>query len=258
MKPTITVNFRAQHRAISLLFLIFSVTLPLAGCTATNNKLHTTDTQTNQINTNSSNNSLKSLENIKTFRGLYIYGHEVRSFTPCNSDKEYWALDNTNGDIVAVYSRLTHKPYSPIFVEVQGILSQAPLDGFGADYDETLTIQKLTHASSAQEGWGCREKYGEFTFKAQGNEPGWTILISPDQIKFSSINFETPLLFPASPSQELNGSITYKSTKDGHTASITLSPIRSIDSMSGEVFGWKAEAEIDGTQYQGQAKRGDL
>jgi len=200
--------------------------------------------------------STKSLDKTTTFRGLYIFGHEVRSFTPCGDTKKFWAIDKTNGEIISTHTRMTHEPYQQMFVEVRGYLTDTPQDGFGADYDGTIIINELIHAST--EGWGCREKYGEFIYKAQGNEPGWTVFITPDEIRFTSINHEDPIVFPYSPPTTPGAQAVYDSSNNKNSIRTILIREQCSNTMSNELFGWSANVNIDGIKYEGCAKKGDL
>jgi len=238
-------------------YLLFCAVVFMAGCQATNFTPSTTLSNENDSNPLHGNDTGKSLKNIETYRGLFIWGHEVRSFSLCGSSEELWVIDKTNGDAKAIHTILTNKPYQPIFVEIKGIRGNAPKDGFGADYSGAIVFEELIHASKVEESWACREKYSEFIFKAQGNEPGWTIFITKSGIRFSSINHEKPFDFPlVKPTR--HGTISIYSTQhDNHSLKLVINRTRCSDTMSDEMFGWKAEATLDGTLYSGCAKRGD-
>ena len=119
------------------------------------------------------------------FRGHLILGHEVRSFTPCEKEVEYWVLDQTGGELKDIYQKLTHKAYQPIYVEVRGVVEPPPSDGFGADYDRQLTVAELRRAGL--ETRGCAENLRDIIFRASGNEPFWNVEISESGIFFSEL-----------------------------------------------------------------------
>ena len=87
-------------------------------------------------------------------RGLTVFGHEVRSFKPCGSETSLWAVDSS-GLLWDLYTEMTVQdpPYQSVFVTVEGRLSAAPRDGFGADYAGTLFVDEVLYV--AREGFGC-------------------------------------------------------------------------------------------------------
>lgn len=118
------------------------------------------------------------------FFGYWVFGHEVRSFTPCGrNEPEYWVMGDSPaiGDLKETYLRLmadsitvatttvpvatptstdtatstpvaTPEPtyisaYTPLFVVVVGKIVDAPTDGFGADYEHGINISNIILAS---------------------------------------------------------------------------------------------------------------
>ena len=77
--------------------------------------------------------------------GLYVWGHEVRSFRPCGSAEDLWVvgapevLDPVNEE----YRKLADTPYQPVFVRFEGKLSEAPTGGFGAEYDGAFRVRDV-------------------------------------------------------------------------------------------------------------------
>lgn len=233
---------------------LFIVLILISGCQKSTHQAISNRSTHNQHIQSNFNEIEKGLEKHKTFRGLFRYGHEIRSFNQCGETDQLWVFDNTDGDIANVYQRLEVPPYQPIFVEFQGNMKPTPLNGFGADYDGAISVEKVTHASNPNESWGCREKYSDFIFKAQGNEPGWTVFIRINDVSFSSINHETPLLFSNTDEMEM-GKQVFKS--NDHELKVKFTQKKCTDTMSGEIFGWQVKAILDGTSYSGCAKKGD-
>jgi uncharacterized membrane protein len=195
----------------------------------------------------------ESERTVRTFRGHLVLGHEVRSFKPCGSDQESWVLDRTGGDLWAVYRKLTNQPYQPIYVEVRGLTGPAPRDGFGAEYDNQLTIMELRRAGV--ETRGCEEDFGAFEFRASGNEPFWNVVISKDAVVFSELG-KPRLAFPYVEPRVSAGRWWYSSKNDGRSIEIIIDEIRCIDSMSGEHFSFAAKVVLDGRTYTGCAREG--
>jgi len=195
----------------------------------------------------------ESERSIREFRGHLILGHEVRSFKPCGSEQESWILDRTGGDLSDVYRKLANQPYQPIYVEVRGLTGPPPRDGFGAAYDNQLTIMELRRAGV--ETRGCEEDLGGFEFRASGNEPFWNVVISKDAVVFSELD-KPPLTFPYAEPRVCAGSWGYSSKTDGTSIEIFIDEIRCVDSMSGEHFSFAVKVILDGRAYTGCGRKG--
>jgi uncharacterized membrane protein/heat shock protein HslJ len=190
------------------------------------------------------------------FRGHLVLGHEVRSFTPCERNVEYWVLDQTGGDLWKVYKELTHQPYQPIYVEVLGHLGSPPVDGFGADYDRQVTVRELRRAGI--ETPGCAEDLKNILFRASGNEPFWNAQISENSIIFSEMG-KPQLSFP-SPHPEVSDNrwafVSKTQAPDQHDIRISITAKKCSDTMSGELFSFSAQVGLDGNKYVGCAREG--
>jgi len=195
----------------------------------------------------------ESERTVRTFRGHLVLGHEVRSFKPCGSDQESWVLDSTGGDLWEVYRKLTNEPYKPIYVEVRGLTGPAPRDGFGAEYDNQLTIVELRRAGA--ETRGCEEDLGGFDFRASGNEPFWNVIISKDAVVFSELG-KPQLTFPYAQPRVSATTWGYSSKNDRTNIEIIINEIRCIDSMSGEHFSFAAKVLFNGRVYTGCVREG--
>lgn len=88
-----------------------------------------------------------------TLKGHFIYGHEVRSFSPCGSDKKFWVLDKMD-ELKNHYEELTkdQKPYTPIFAEIEFIDKGKSDEGFAADYDGVYEVLKVVKTTETTEG----------------------------------------------------------------------------------------------------------
>ncbi len=193
-----------------------------------------------------------------SFRGHLVLGHEVRSFTPCEKKVEYWVYDKTGGDLWKVYKELTHQPYQPIYVEVLGRLGLPPSDGFGADYDQQVTVRELRRAGL--ETRGCAEDLKDILFRASGNEPFWNVQISESNIVFSVMG-KPQLTFPHAHPELSDGRWVFVSKikePAQHDIRISIIEKRCIDTMSGEHFSFSAQVSLDGNKYAGCAVEGWL
>jgi hypothetical protein len=88
------------------------------------------------------------------FYGYLVYGHEVRSFRPCrDGSPEYWLMGDSLAlkDLKEIYTNLLSDvepaTYTPLFVVISGKIVEAPIDGFGADYDYAISVTQLIRAS---------------------------------------------------------------------------------------------------------------
>jgi len=78
-----------------------------------------------------------------TYKGLYSYGPEIKSFKECASGHEFWAADSS-AQLELKYSQLNlAQPDEPVYVEVQGDKIKSSKDGLGSDYDSILVVKKL-------------------------------------------------------------------------------------------------------------------
>jgi len=78
-----------------------------------------------------------------TYRGVYSFGPEVKSFKDCDNGKEFWVTDQSE-QLELKYSQLNfEKPYEPVYVEVEGIKIKSGAEGKGSEYDSTLVVKKL-------------------------------------------------------------------------------------------------------------------
>ena len=81
--------------------------------------------------------------------GWVIIGHEVRSFQPCNPPQALWLMGDSAAyrDIVRAYRQALPqpKPYQKVFMLLTGEMTQAPADGFGADYTAGFHATRVVH-----------------------------------------------------------------------------------------------------------------
>lgn len=81
----------------------------------------------------------------KEVSGLLRFGHEVRSFTDFQDNKEYWILDYS-GQLMSEYQKiigtdiLAYQPIKAVLV-VQDVGKMT--DGFGADYDGAYEVKEI-------------------------------------------------------------------------------------------------------------------
>lgn len=93
------------------------------------------------------------------------------------------------------------------------------------------------------------------SFWATGSEPGWTLEIGPDNVRFITNYGADTLLFPTLEYQTdaEQRTSTMVTTTTGHQLTIRLSGHEGgcSDNMSGEQFETTVELSLDGTEYRG-------
>lgn len=94
-------------------------------------------------------------DGVPTWRGMVIWGHEVREFRPCESSEALWVVDET-GELWDRYRELTQdsKPYTELYVEIHGEVESPPLDGFGSGYSESIRVDRVLRMN--RDELGCR------------------------------------------------------------------------------------------------------
>lgn len=89
----------------------------------------------------------------RALNGLCVVGHEVRTFIPCGSKKVYWIVaDQASLDAFQVaVERFTDEPYEPFFAVIEGRLTEPGTEGFSANYDGQIVIDRLIRLAPAGE-----------------------------------------------------------------------------------------------------------
>ncbi len=188
------------------------------------------------------------------FSGHLVWGHEVRSFTVCDGDREGWVINEAGAELVEVYEELTSSPYQEMFVEVRGEWGEAPQDGFGADFPESLRITELMRAEG--EGFGCRLDLNGVLFVVNGNEPFWRLHIRSDGISMWSMDSPGERKFPPGEMDEEGALVTFKVSDPDAGIQVVLQRQRCIDSMSGSRYQYAATVDIDGRRLSGCGLKG--
>jgi copper homeostasis protein (lipoprotein) len=87
------------------------------------------------------------ISNLKTVKGLYTFGPEMKSFTLCEDGREFWVRDSVK-TLELSYSNLGfEKPYEPVYVELEGYFAKSDTATVSADFDSTLVVTKVIKIS---------------------------------------------------------------------------------------------------------------
>ena len=84
-------------------------------------------------------------QNESEFHGHYTWGHEVRNFQPCGSDKVYWVKSSTEiqKELIDYHQANTSKPYEAVYIEFKGEVLDDERTGFARDYDGLIRINTI-------------------------------------------------------------------------------------------------------------------
>ncbi|MDO4769044.1 MAG: hypothetical protein Q4A11_01570 [Brachymonas sp.] len=93
-------------------------------------------------------------------RGIYTWGSEVETLSPCNSNKTYWLEGDEKllaplQDLAIRKADAANEAYQPIYVEVLVSDAGRATDGFAVDYDGLMQLQAV-QAASAQVPADCK------------------------------------------------------------------------------------------------------
>jgi len=192
---------------------------------------------------------------LEVVRGHYACGHEVRALRPCDTDQELWVVDQTQL-LQKLHTELTcgDQPDQEVFVVASGRVGPPLAEGFAADHSGTVTVEEVFYV--AAEGFGCNFDWGRFQYRAQGNEPFWTLEVLPSGMRLTR---------PGLPDQEWQevrrtraaGAVIFSAGGGGHAAAkLVIEPSPSRDTMSGAYYGLSSRLFLDGETYRGHALRG--
>jgi putative lipoprotein len=188
-------------------------------------------------------------------RGHLIIGHEIRSLRPCGQDDELWVIDRT--DLLAdLHAELTAgaQPYAEVFAVVGGRTVPPPTEGFGADFAGALTVTEVLYV--AGEGLDCDFAWDRFLFRAQGNEPFWTVEVLPDRMSLTRPG-QDDLVWTEVRETRTEEALNFVGLGENQAPIeliITADPGR--DTMSGAYYGLSARLDFAGQSFTGNALKG--
>jgi len=194
----------------------------------------------------------------QTFRGHLTIGVglETRTFKICGAESPIWIEDRSDDNLWRTYRDLSGYPNRPVFLVVEGDLGPAPASGFGAHYEQALTVIAVRQA--ATEGPGCSEEVGNLDFIAFGNEPFWQVQISAGGIVYSEAG-GADWIFPyKEPMATDTRRVYWGASEDGsnHKIQITIEEKPCSDTMADAQYSFTAAVTIDDRQLSGCARVG--
>lgn len=88
--------------------------------------------------------SLGAAEFDQVYEGLYSWGPEVHSFTPCGDETSYWvSFDWAGAEMHEHYKQYFDNPYQPMFIEFRGHILDEKVDGFAEEYDGLIRVSDV-------------------------------------------------------------------------------------------------------------------
>lgn len=189
--------------------------------------------------------------------GVVTFGHEVRSFRPCGSEGDFWVVDSA-GILWDLHRELApgQEPFEEVFATVSGVVGPRMEDGFGTDYEGTVFVDEVLYA--ATEGYGCQNDWNNFSYRALGNEPFWSLEITPLGLELNRLGLGTQS-WTLEHEEHEEGVITFTGQNAGGKAiEVRFSGEPCRDSMAGAFFGFSVEILTQGEQLRGCGLRGPL
>jgi uncharacterized membrane protein len=191
----------------------------------------------------------------RVFWGLVSYGHEVRSFRPCEAEEALWARD-PSGLLWELHAELAPglEPYEEVFAVVRGVSGPPPAEGFGADYPGEIHVEEVLYV--AGEGFSCEFDWSRFYYRAQGNEPSWWAEVSSGGLRLGRMG-DQELSWPEVGVNADRGGISFLGVGGpGGVAELALQEEPCRDSMSGAYYGFSAVLRLDDRELRGCALPG--
>lgn len=196
---------------------------------------------------------LGKVDDSERLRGHLVWGHEMRSFTECETGRTAWVYESAGVGLSEVVASLEAGPYQPLFVEIVGEWMPESEDGFAADFTETLLVRSLLRAE--REGFACSENLTDVIYRARGNEPAWKLDLRHDNLSFASMG-SGEVLFPT-PEVAITDSGLAISGKSGQdTIEVEITAGRCIDTMSGSIYSFTTTITTPDQRYSGCAVAG--
>jgi len=143
-------KIRQILKCFIILFFIIIVLISLAGMYKFNYLLNQEDYNVdgNKIEMETLVSTSSTFEYDKIYEGIYSWGHEVHSFTPCNSKTSYWVGYYFAGIQMNEFYRENHKrPYQSMYIKFRGHILNEEVDGFAEQYDGLIHISEVKNYS---------------------------------------------------------------------------------------------------------------
>jgi uncharacterized membrane protein len=126
-------------------------------------------------------------------------------------------------------------------------------DLVGMDKVHITTLERI---GPVGEGGGCDARGGGFTFRAHGNEPFWSVDVTPGELVLTRPD-QGELRGKATELTQTHGIRSYSAPTPSGLLTIRLSPATCNDGMADGLFAWRAEATLANKKLTGCAYAGN-
>jgi len=146
-----------------------------------------------------------------------------------------------------------------IYVEAHG--ERAPVPDNVAEargFPGAFILEEVLYAAPPGEGQGCNAPTPSYIVRAHGNEPFWSIEVTPDdKLIWRQPDDPKELTIDALQSEDVEGTVRYSGAAQGHKIDLLVDQQPCRDSMSGAYFAYSARAAFDGKELKGCARIGE-
>jgi uncharacterized membrane protein len=177
-------------------------------------------------------------------RGTGLMGKDGYGITLCGEDQQRIALlePQAQGMLDGFLSGGAHE----FVVDGWG-------DLVGMDKVHVTTLERI---GTVGEGGGCDARGGGFTFRAHGNEPFWSVDVTPGELVLTRPD-QGELRGKVTELAQTHGIRSFSATTPSGLLTIRLSPATCNDGMADGLFAWRAEATLAAEKLTGCAYAGD-
>jgi uncharacterized membrane protein len=190
-------------------------------------------------------------------RGVMSLSAERMTFRLCGDDAGLWVIDQTDGLLHEVFAN-EPEPLE-IYVEAHGERSPVPAGVADArGFPGAFILEEVLYAAPPGEDQGCAAPAPTYIVRAHGNEPFWSIEITPeDKLIWRQPDEPRELTIDAFQSEDVEGTVSYSGAAQGHKLELLVDAQACRDSMSGAYFAYSARAAFDGEELKGCARIGE-
>ncbi len=192
----------------------------------------------------------------QVLRGHALRGREGWAFRPCGSAQTLWAVDRS-GLLWSLHGELLAHAGSDgeLFAVVRGTRGGAPEGDLASDHGGTLRVDEVLYAGL--EGPGCETGWDRFRYRAAGNEPFWSAVVSAGELRVTRLG-EEDLAWPEFREERVSAGLRFGTGEgpDGVRVSMEITAAPCRDTMSGAYFAYEARLRLGNRQLAGCALAG--
>ena len=241
--------------------LIFIAAIIIQSCSSPQKQVETPDSTTVTDSATAVDSTVTAITKTPViFKGLYTFGHEVRTFRDCSGRQTvYWVNDSIAGlrDKYENTNRFPSYPYESVYAEVRGYLSGKSSLDYASEYENVLVVTEVIKVEAKNFRTDCYN----YEFIALGNEPFWSVDIIPDEqrIVLKEVGIEKAREFIYAAAKVSEGIHRYETTNSAKDKLVVvIREEKCSDGMSDRQYNYSAEVTVNGTIYKGCAiKKGD-